>query len=146
MRWNLTQSTGHFNRWRLEQNETAEIKYNKESHSFRITASDKRLFFIDKTGFFQNKFLIRTEYSVIAGEIFPKKMFSGIVVFENKKYSYVLKENSILLSSKKGGLALTVELNTINKLDQPEFYALLFGTIRVFMKLFVMEKTELLPA
>ena len=131
MRWNLTQATDQFNRWKLEKSETAEIKYNKESHSFRITASDKRLFFIDKTGFFQNKFLIRTEYSVITAEILPKKTHSGVVIFENKKYYYERTENSIVVSRSKDGLSLPIEIHDIASLDQPQLYALLFSTLRV---------------
>lgn len=130
MRWNLTQSTYQFNRWKLEQSETAEIKYNKASHSFRITASDKRLFFIDKTGFFQNKFLVRTEYSVIAAEIHPKKMNSGIMVFDNKKYHYELKEKSITVSRNKDQFLLCVEIDDTTPLDQLELYSLLFSTLR----------------
>jgi hypothetical protein len=131
MRWNLTQSTDQFNRWKLEQNETAEIKYNKESQSFRITASDKRLFFIDKTGFFQNRFLIRTEYSVITAEILPKKMHSGVVIFENKKYHYERVENSMVVSRSKDDLSFPIEINDIASLDQPQLYALLFSTLRI---------------
>jgi len=72
MRWALTQSTNQLRSWQLKENEfIAALKYNKKAHSFRIAASDKRLFFIEKTGFLQNKFLVRTEYSVITGEIFP---------------------------------------------------------------------------
>jgi len=131
MRWNLTQSTDQFNRWKLQQNETAEIKYNNESHSFRITANDKRLFFIDKTGFFQNKFLIRTEYSVIAAEILPKKLNSGIVIFENKKYNYYLTENSITIFRNKTDFSLSVEIHPNIVLDEVQLYALLFSTLRV---------------
>jgi hypothetical protein len=131
MRWNLTQSTEQFNRWKLEQNETAEIKYNKESHSFRITASDKRLFFMGKTGFFQNRFLIRTEYSVITAEILPRKIYSGVLIFENKKYHYNLTANSMVVSRSKDDLSLSIEINDIASLDQPQLYALLFSTLRV---------------
>jgi hypothetical protein len=131
MRWNLTQSTSQFNRWKLEQTETAEIKYNKESHSFRIIASDKRLFFLDKTGFLQNRFLIRTEYNVIAGEILPRKPHSGLVIFENKKYNYLIKEDSIVVYSKKGDFSLTIRINGTAVSGQTELYALLFGTLRL---------------
>lgn len=131
MRWNLTQPADQFNRWQLEESETAEVKYNKESHSFRITASDKRLFFIDKTGFFQNKFLIRTEYSIIAAEILPKKMNSGVMVFDNKKYHYELTEHSITVSRNKDNFLLSFEIDDTTLLDQVQLFALLFSTLRV---------------
>jgi hypothetical protein len=133
MRWNLTQSTGQFNRWKLEQNESTEIKYNKESHSFRITANDKRLFFLDKTGFLQQRVLIRTEYNIITGEILPKKLHSGLVIFENKKYNYLIKQDSIAVHSKKGDFSLTIAIDGTAVSDQAEIYALLFGTLRLAM-------------
>ena len=131
MRWNLTQSTDQFNRWKLAHSETAEIKYNKESHSFRITASDKRLFFIDKTGFFQNKFLIRTEYSVTAAEIHPRKMNSGFIVFENKKYHYELTENLMIVSRNRDDFSLSFGIETMANSDQSQLFALLFSTLRI---------------
>ena len=136
MKWALTQSTDQFRQWKLEQDDSSsELKYNVQAQTFRLTAGYKRLFFIEKTGFLQNKFLIRTEYSVITGEILPMKNWrSGIVVFENKKYNFSLQESSLVLSSKKEGLLPAIELKDTQSLNQTELYALLFGTLRVLTK------------
>jgi hypothetical protein len=136
MRWSLAQPTNQFHYWKLEQDDSSsDLKYNTNALSFRLTAGDKRLFFIEKTGFLQNKFLIRTEYSVVTGEILPTKNWcSGIVAFENKKYNFSLQENSIILSSKKEGVLPRIEITETESLTQPEFYALLFGTLRVIAK------------
>lgn len=135
MRWALTQSTNQLHNWKLEQSESAaEIKYNHHAQSFRQTAGDQRLFFIEKTGFLQHKFLIRTEYSVIVGEVFPlKNGHSGMIVFEEKKYKFFLKENLLTMVSKKQNFSTDIEI-TDSALDQFELYALLFGTLRVFTR------------
>lgn len=136
MRWVLTKSTNQFHYWKLDQDDSSsDLKYNTQAQSFRLTAGDKRLFFIEKTGFLQNKFLIRTEYSVVTGEILPMKNWrSGIIVFENKKYNFSLLENSIVFSSKKESFAPNIEIASTQSLQQVELYALLFGTLRVIAK------------
>lgn len=136
MKWCLTQSTNQFHCWNLEQDEyTAELKYNKKANSFRIAAGDKRLFFIEKAGFLQNKFLIRTEYSVIIGEIYPvRNWHSGMIAFENKKYNYRIKDNMLVLSYKKEDLSLVIEISDTANIDQSELYSLAFSTLRVLEK------------
>jgi hypothetical protein len=136
MRWTLIQSTNQLHYWRLEQDEySTEIKYNHPAQSFRQTAGDKRLFFIEKTGFLRHKFLIRTEYSVIAGEILPlRNWHSGMVIFEEKKYHFFLKGCLLTLASKKQDFFLSIEIADSNSLNPSEFYALLFGTVRVFTR------------
>ena len=136
MRWALTHSANQLHYWKLEQDElTAELKYNKQAQSFRITASDKRLFFIEKTGFLQNKFLLRTEYSVIAGEIFPvRNWHSGIAILDKRKYNYFLKDALLVLASKKENFSLAIEIDSASILNQTEFCALLFGTLRIVAK------------
>lgn len=133
MRWALAQSTEQLQYWKLEQEElTAELKFNKQAQSFRLTAGEKRLFFIERVGFLQHKFLIRTEYSVITGEIYPvKNWHSGIAVLDNKKYNYFLQHNLLVLSSKKENFSLAIEIENASTLDAPELCALVFGTLRV---------------
>lgn len=138
MRWDLAQSTDQFQYWKLDQEElTAELKFNKPAQSFRLTAGEKRLFFIEKVGFLQHKFLIRTEYSVITGEIYPvKNTHSGIAVLDNKKYHYSLQDSLLMLSSKKENVSLAIEIENATGLNAPELCALVFGTLRVASKYF----------
>lgn len=141
MKWALTGVTSQFHSWALELNKfAAELKYNKKAQSFRITADDdKRLFFIEKTGLLQNKFLIRTEYSVITGEVRPNgDWHSGVVILENKKCNYMLKNNVLTFSSKKQFFP-SIEMMNVDKTDQKEFFGLLFGTLRVIQKSYKME-------
>jgi hypothetical protein len=144
MTWALTQSTSQLHTWKLEQSESAaEIKYNHHAQSFRQTAGDQRLFFIEKTGFLQHKFLVRTEYSVIVGEVVPlKDSHSGTVVFEEKKYKFFLKDDLLTMVSKKQNFSLEIAIANSNNLDPFELYALLFGTLRVFARTYKL-KNEL---
>jgi hypothetical protein len=146
MRWALTEATNQFHSWRLELNDfTAELKYNKKANSFRINAGDKRLFFIEKTGLLQNKFLIRTEYSVITGEIYPVRNWqSGIVILENKKRNYFVQDNLLIVSSKKDDFSIAIEINDVDKTEQEELFALLFGTVRAVEKFYKMKREPVL--
>jgi len=136
MKWALTRYANQLHYWTLEHDESiAQLKYNKPAQSFRLTASDKRLFFIEKTGFLQNKFLVKTEYSMVTGEILPvRNWHSGIAIFENKKYHYFLKEDLLVLSLKKENFSHAIAIDNAEALDQPELCALLFGTLRVIAK------------
>lgn len=147
MRWALTQSTDQFHYWQLEQHESfTELKFNRQAQSFRQIAGDKRLFFIEKTGFLQQKFLLRTEYSVVAGEVLPfKKWRSGIVVLDDKKYKFLLQYDLLIVSSKKRKFYLEIEITDSNALDQQELYALLFGALRVVAESYRANR-ELLPS
>jgi len=143
MKWALKQSTNQLHYWKMEQHEfNAELKYNQLAQSFRLTAGDKRLFFIEKAGFLQNKFLLRTEYSVVAAEIYPvKNWHAGIVSIDHKKTNYSLKDNLLVLSSKKDNLSLAIELEDVERLNQSELCALLFSTVRVLTASYA-EKTK----
>jgi hypothetical protein len=136
MRWVPEQSINQLHYWKLDENEiVAELKYNKEAHSLRILADVRRLFFIERTGFLQQKFLLRTEYSVIAGEIYAAKNgHSGVSVFEGRKFNYSLKENILTLSSKKEHLLFTIEIEDAQSMDQFEFCALLWSSLKVLSR------------
>lgn len=136
MRWAFIQSDDQLRHWKLEDDQPdAGLSYNPKAHSFRITAQDKRLFFIERTGFLQHKFLLKTEYNIIAGETHPiRNWHSGIAVFENKKYHYLLKENILNLSSKKNHISFAIEFDNSAAPDQFEICALLFGSLRVLVQ------------
>jgi len=136
MKWSLTQLTNQLHYWKLEEDGfAAELKYNDQAKSFRLTAGDKRLYFIEKTGFLHNKYLFRTEYSIVTGEVFPiKDGRSGIVTIENKKFNYFLKDDLLELSSKKESFSSAIEVNGANKLNPSELFALLFSSLRVLTK------------
>lgn len=136
MKWAITHSTDQLRYWKIQQDEfTAELKYNNQAKSFRLTADDKRLFFIEKTGFLQSKFLLKTEYSVITGEVYPDKNWhTGIIIFDHKKFNYALKENLLALSSRKANFLLGFEVDNVESLHQMELFALTFSTLKITLK------------
>jgi hypothetical protein len=146
MRWVLKHSTTQLHYWKLEENETdAELKYNKEAHSLRIIADVRRLFFIERTGFLQHKFLLKTEYSLIAGEIYTSKNWnSGITVFEGKKFTYSLKENILTLSSKKDHQVFVIQIDSQELLNQFEFCALLWGSLKILCRTYTITTNAIL--
>ena len=87
----------------MEEDEfPAELKYNDQAKSFRLTSDDKRLFFIERVGFLQSKYLLKTEYSIVIGEVYPvKNWHSGLITIENKKFNYFLQHDTLTLSTKK---------------------------------------------
>ena len=144
MRWALTQSTSQFHTWNLDGNEKIELKYNKQAHSFRIAANEKRLFFIEKVGLLQSKFLVRTEYSVVNAEIFPSRNgHSGLIIFDGKKYTFERNEGSFHLSNKRENFSLTSEISEKEIFDEFELYSLLIATLRLSRKIST-AKTEAL--
>jgi len=137
MRWAITQTTKQYHSWKLEGiGFSAEIKYNKDVHSFRVIADDQRLFFIERTGLLQQKFLLKTEYSVAAGEVHPTRSWqSGVAIFKEKKFHYALKGNLLILASRKQDFSLAIEMDSINP-DPFEFCALLFGTLKIVSRIY----------
>jgi hypothetical protein len=133
MRWHLKENSSQIHHWILEEEEIlASLKFNTETQSVRITAGDKRLFFLERTGFLQHKFLLRTEYSVVAGELHPVKNWkSGLAELEGKKFSYTFRDNRLTLSSRKEHSMFEMELEKADEITPFELCALVFGALRV---------------
>ena len=136
MKWALTQTTNEVHYWTMYQGELlAEMKYNGRAQSFRLTAGDKRLFFVERTGFLQNKYLVRTEYSQVVGEVHPgKNVQSGFLVMDNNKFHYELSNKVLELANKNEKFVVTIEVEEMSKVNAAELCALLFSTARVMMK------------
>jgi hypothetical protein len=134
MRWTLKQSDRQLILWQFEANETSgHLKYNKQAHSFRFSsAGDQRLFFLERTGFLQHRYLLRTEYSVVTGEIYPAKNgHKGIAIMEGKKFNYALNGKILNVSSKKQRKTFSIEISDPLNPDLFELYALLSATLRM---------------
>jgi hypothetical protein len=136
MRWVLKPTNNQLRYWKLDQDELgAELKYNEQVNSFRLTAADKRLFFIERVGFLQSRYLVKTEYSIDAGELSPgKNRHSGLVSTENKKFHYQLEDGVLLMFSKTETFTVTIEADDINTITQGELCALVFSSVRVLSR------------
>ena len=132
MRWVL-QSDGPFRHWKSANSEiVSEIKYNREAHTFRIDSGDKRLFFLERTGFLHHTFLLRTEYSIVTGEIhFSKHGHNGVCFYDGRKFSFELNNDQLILLQKKKTEKLVVTLDDVSETDLFERCALIFGTVKM---------------
>jgi hypothetical protein len=133
MRWLLTDPFNQHRFWKLEDEQfIAELKYNVQAQSFRLASGDKRLFFIEKAGFLQNKYFLKTEYSIVTAEVSPAKDWhSGFIVIASKKFNYFLKNDLLTLSSKKEIFSMSIEISNANDINQSELFALLFSSLKV---------------
>ena len=71
------------------------LKYSPEQQSVRISSEENhRLFFIDKTGLWHNKTILKNEYGVEIGRLsFDKTQHIGAIEIEGKKYFYTFENN-----------------------------------------------------
>jgi len=130
MRWDLVKTLNFSHHWILNDDEaSAGLRYNKESHSIRLTTNDKRLFFLEKTAGLQNKILLRTEYSVITGEShFGNSRHSGVLIVNENKYSFSVEKDHLKLFDRHHEMVIDTNVDGLGQLDLYEFSALLFGS------------------
>ena len=115
----------------LEPGRNAELKYNNDGHSFRLSAADKRLFFLERKGLFQNRMLLKTEYNIVVGEIhFTPNIQSGQLILDNEKFGFSVKGEELYLFSGNHE-HFRAAITGLRQLDAFEFSALLFGLVRV---------------
>jgi hypothetical protein len=133
MRWVLHHTMNQSNVWTMnEPDANAELKYNKEGHSFRLKAGDKRLFFLERKGLFQNRMLLKTEYNVVVGETnFTRNGHAGQLEIDGEKFNFTIKGNELHLFNKDHKLVDITTINELSQLDMYELSALLFGLGRI---------------
>lgn len=100
------------------------IKYNLEQQSVRISSEENhRLFFIDKTGLWHNRTILKNEYGVEIGRLAIDKVHgTGIIEIEGKKYYYTLQNNSQLVVFEH---TVTMPLAVCDMTEAPSFASLL---------------------
>lgn len=142
MKWVLhnTMNLSHF--WSLQENDSrAELRYNKESHSLRLNASDRRLYFMDRTGLFQSKVIFKTEYSVLVGEcFFIRNREAGILVLDGEKFNFNIHGDHLQVLNRDKKMILDSCIDEMEQLDLYEFSALLFATVRIRLRQGTMER------
>ena len=97
MKWVLAnQSSTAINKYQLTEGDAIklELKYNVSQQSVRISSEEShRLFFIDKTGLWHNRTIIKNEYGVETGRLsFDKLHQTGSIEVEGKKYHYTIRQ------------------------------------------------------
>lgn len=102
MKWvYVKQPSAYIRKYQLTEGDDAKlvIKYNLDQQSVRLSSEENhRLFFIDKTGLWHNKTILKNEYGVEIGRLgIDKIQGTGIIEMEGKKYYYTLQNNTQLV-------------------------------------------------
>jgi hypothetical protein len=129
MKWKLTSQVNQSNHWQFEgADHSVELRYSKHARSFRLNTGEKRLFFMERTGFFQSKLLITSEYHVMVAECyFIKNRFAGILQLNNAKYEFRADGTQLSILKKDKTLLGHTIIENLESLDIFEFGALLFS-------------------
>ncbi|HYO20900.1 MAG TPA: hypothetical protein VER36_00760 [Flavisolibacter sp.] len=128
MKWVLSHQSDDHHKWLLhEAHEPVQLTYNLSNHSLRIKSKNNRLFFLEITGFFQKKLLLRSEYGVVLGESsFTTTTKEGTLLMNELKYHFRIKNDQLSLSDKNKNLLSAVVIEPAVALDKQEAFALLF--------------------
>lgn len=102
MKWvYVNQPSVYIKKYQLTEGDDTKLvmKYNLDQQSVRISSEEThRLFFIDKTGLWHNKTILKNEYGVEIGRFsFDKAHGTGLIEMEGKKYHYTFQNNSELV-------------------------------------------------
>lgn len=102
MKWvHVNQPSAYIKKYQLTEGDDTKLvlKYNLEQQTVRISSDEThRLFFIDKTGLWHNKTILKNEYGVEIGRLsFDKVHGTGIIEMEGKKYYYTFQTNAQLV-------------------------------------------------
>src|SRR5688572_30353852 len=87
----------------------AVLKYNLLQQSVRVSNDNvQRVFFLERSGFWNNKTIFKNEYGLEIGKMsFEKGFHSGTIEVDGNKYHYSIQENA------------AQELVIYNELSQP---------------------------
>ncbi|WP_205514699.1 hypothetical protein [Longitalea arenae] len=102
MKWvYVNQPSAYIRKYQLTEGDDSKlvIKFNLEQQSVRLSSDENhRLFFIDKTGLWHNKTILKNEYGVEIGRLSIDKVHgTGIIDMEGKRYNYSFQNNTELI-------------------------------------------------
>ena len=99
MKWvsvNNSSTSHHYELWDTEK-KLIGLSISNRTRITRIeSASDKRLFFIEKKGFLQSRTVIKNEYGIHMGELHSetRETDKGIIELDGRKYTYALSDHA----------------------------------------------------
>jgi len=101
MKWVLVNQSSSIKKYQLTEGDAIKLvlKYNPEQRSVRVSSDEShRLFFIDKTGLWHNKTILKNEYGVETGRLsFDKTQHMGAIEMEGKKYFYTFEKQQLVV-------------------------------------------------
>ena len=127
MKWvYVNQPSVYIRKYQLTEGDNTKliIKYNLDQQTVRISSEENhRLFFIDKTGLWHNKTILKNEYGVEIGRLAIDKVHgTGFIEIEGKKYYYTVQNNSQLVVFEH---TVTMPLAVCDMTEAPSFASLL---------------------
>src|SRR5687767_6178565 len=129
MKWSMIEKVNTSDFWILEDGDTiiAELRFNIPAKSIRMNQNEKRLYFLEQTGFLRPRIQLKNEYNQVNGEIqFNKNANNGLMIISAKKYLFNFTGDAITISAPDLP-ASTISISSYHTPDAFEASALLFG-------------------
>jgi hypothetical protein len=109
-----------------------ELKYNLLQQSVRVSNDDtQRVFFLERSGFWNNKTIFKNEYGLEIGKMsFEKGFHSGSIEVDGNKYHYVINDNpsqQLVISDESSNPILTCDLSASGYKPDQDLSSLLLG-------------------
>lgn len=107
----------------------AVLKYNLLQQSVRVSNDDtQRVFFLERTGFWNNKTIFKNEYGLEIGKMsFEKGFHAGALEVDGKKYHYVIQDNELVIYDELSQPVLTCDLSSSGYKADQDLSSLVLG-------------------
>jgi hypothetical protein len=127
MKWVLSHQSTDNHKWLLQDApETAQFTYNLQNHSIRIKGKSSRLFFLEPSGFFQKKIVLRSEYGVVLAESPAAATKEGTLLMNDLKYFFQWENSQLSLFDKNKNLVSSVAIEAADEMAREAQAVLLF--------------------
>lgn len=110
----------------------AVLKYNLLQQSVRVSNDNtQRVFFLERTGFWNNKTIFKNEYGVEIGKMsFEKGFHAGTIEVDGNKYHYVIQDHpsqELVIYDDLSQPVLTCDLSAAGYKPDQDLGSLLLG-------------------
>lgn len=108
----------------------AVLKYNLLQQSVRVSNDDtQRVFFLERSGFWNNKTIFKNEYGLEIGKMsFEKGFHAGAIEVDGNKYHYVTDDNQqLVIYDDLSHPILTCDLSAAGYKPDQDLSSLLLG-------------------
>lgn len=108
----------------------AVLKYNLLQQSVRLSDDNtQRVFFMERTGFWNNKTIFKNEYGLEIGKMsFEKGFHAGAIEVDGNKYHYVIQnEQQLVISDELSHPVLTCDLSASGYKPDQDLSSLVLG-------------------
>ena len=108
------------------------LKYNLLQQSVRVSNDDtQRVFFLERSGFWNNKTIFKNEYGLEIGKMsFEKGFHSGTIEVDHNKFNYIIQDNpsqQLVISDDQGNAILTCDLSASGYKPEQDLSSLVLG-------------------